>query len=193
MAVLFLTFAVLSGVRAMQSEIDEGTLARLRASPVAPVALYAGKFAALVLLGLVQMTVMIVATSLLFGTRWGNPLPVGVLVLSSVFMSIGLTAFFVGIARNAAQGQSLASIGIFMLAVIGGQFMPPQGLPDFFDTLNRLTPNGQAVRGFIDIAAAAEAGTLRTALEPILVTFTVGVLGIAVGARRARTALERAI
>src|SRR5262245_55788246 len=93
LAVLFLNFAVLSGVRALQSEIDSGTIARLVATPAAPVAVFAGKFAALVLVGVVQMSVMIAATSLLFGTRWGNPLPVAALVGTNVLMAIGFTAF----------------------------------------------------------------------------------------------------
>ena len=188
---LFLTFAVLSGVRALQSEVDTGTLARLRASPAVPVAILGGKFGALLLIGAIQMTVMIAATSLLFGTRWGNPFPVAVLVGTSVLMAVGLTSFFVSLARNAEQGQGIASIVIFLLAVIGGQFMPPQGLPEFFDTLNRLTPNGQAFRGFVDLAAAGADGGLHTVLEPLLVTGAVGLGGIAFAASRARAALER--
>ncbi len=193
MAVLFLTFTVLSGVRALQSEIDSGTIVRLMATPAEPVTILAGKFAALVIIGLVQMATMIVATSLLFGTAWGNPLPVAALVGTSVLMAIGLTAFFMSLVENAEQGQGLASIVIFLLAVVGGQFLPPQGLPDVFETLNRFTPNGQAFRGFTDLAAAAGAGSLRSILEPLLVTGGVGLAGIVFAALKAREALQRAI
>ena len=191
MAVLFLTFAVLTGVRALQAEVDDGTIARLRAAPCSPVAVVAGKFAALLLVGLVQMGVMIAATSLLFGTRWGNPLPVAVLAVASALMAIGLAAFFVSLAESTEQGQGIATIAIFLLAAIGGQFLPPQGLPDVFDTLNRLTPNGQAFRGFTDLAAAGAEGSLRTVREPLLVTLGVGLGGIGVAALRARGALQR--
>ncbi len=193
MAVLFLTFTVLSGVRALQSEIDSGTIVRLMATPAEPAVLLAGKFAALVIVGLAQMVVMILATSLLFGTHWGNPLPAAMLVGTSVLMAIGLTAFFMSLAENAEQGQGLASIVIFLLAVVGGQFLPPQGLPDVFETLNRFTPNGQAFRGFTELAAAAGAGSVRTILEPLLVTGGVGLAGIAFAAFKAREALQRAI
>src|SRR5262245_29337752 len=193
MAVLFLTFTVLSGVRALQSEIDSGTIVRLMATPAEPVIILAGKFAALVIIGLMQMTVMILATSLLFGTPWGNPLPAAMLVGTSVLMAIGLTAFFMSLAENAEQGQGLASIVIFLLAIVGGQFLPPQGLPDVFETLNRFTPNGQAFRGFTDLAAAAGAGSIRTILEPLLVTGGVGLAGIVFAAFKARTALQRAL
>jgi ABC-2 type transport system permease protein len=193
LAVLFLNFAVLSGMRALQSEIDSGTIARLVAAPAAPVAIFAGKFAALALIGVGQMSVMITATSLLFGTPWGNPLSVAALVSTNVLMAIGLTAFLVSLAENAEQGQGLAVIVINLLAIVSGQYFPPQGLPDVFETLNRFTPNGQAFRGFTDLAAAAGDGSLRTILEPLLVTSGVGLMGIVFAAFKARAALQRVL
>jgi hypothetical protein len=86
----------------------------------------------------------------------------------------------------------VANLGIFGLSVIGGQFMPPQGLPDVFETLQRLTPNGQAARGFVDLAAAGPGAGFRTIAEPLLATFLVGVAGTAYGASRAHEALHRA-
>ncbi len=191
MAVLFLTLSVLTGVRALQFEIQNGTIARLRAVPCHAMAIYAGKFGALLLIGLLQMTSMILATSLLFGTHWGNPLPVAMLVVSSALMAIGLAAFFVSLATTIDTSQSIATVSIFLLAVIGGQFLPPQGLPDIFETLSRLTPNGQAFRGFTDLAAAGAAGSLATVREPLLVTAAVGILGVGIAALRAKNALLR--
>jgi ABC-2 type transport system permease protein len=192
MAVLFLTFAVLSGVRALENEKQSGALARLAAAPVHPLSVLGAKFAALLAMGLVQMTVMIAATSLLFGTRWGAPLPLAALVASSAFMAVGLTSFFMAWAGSAERGVLVANLGIFALSIVGGQFMPPQGLPDVFETLQRLTPNGQAARGFVDLAAAGPEGGLRVLAEPLLATFAVGLAGVAYGVRRARGALHRA-
>jgi ABC-2 type transport system permease protein len=193
MSVLFLTFTVLSGVRAFQEEVDAGVIARLVASPASGRALMGGKLLGLLLLGWLQMSVMIAATSLLFGTAWGHPLTVTCLVFTSVWMATGMTAFFMSVAPNAEQGQMLASISIFVLAVIGGQFMPAQGLPDIFDTLQRLTPNGQAARGFMDAAALHSTGGLANLLEPLLFTFVVGTAGIVFAARRASAALEHSL
>jgi ABC-2 type transport system permease protein len=191
MTVLFLNFGILSGVRALQSEVDSRTILRLIASPARPYTIVAGKFGALLILGLIQMGTMIAATSLLFGTRWGSPLPVIVLAFTSVLMAIGLTAFVMSLADNAEQGAGLAAIIITLLAIVGGQFLPPQGLPDIFETMTKLTPNGQAFFGFIDLVAAGARGTLMTVAEPIIVTTLVGVAGIAVAAMRSREALRR--
>jgi ABC-2 type transport system permease protein len=189
MAVLFLSFAVLAGVRAFQAEQDTRTLPRLAATPASPAAILAGKFGALVALGLCQMTVVIGFSALALGTRWGNPLAVAALVASTVLYAVGFTCFVVTAAGNAERGRTLATVLIFLLAVVGGQFLPPQGLPDVFDTLARLTPNGQAFRGFCDLAAAGGEGSLALVAEPLLVTSGVGLAGIAYGAGRARRAL----
>ena len=191
MTVLFLNFAVLSGVRSLQAEVDSRTILRLMASPSQPYAIFAGKFAALMLLGLVQLTTMVVATSLLFGTHWGNPLPAIALMLTSVLMAIGLTGFFMSLADNAERGTSLAAIVIVLLSIVGGQFLPPQGLPDVFEILTRLTPNGQAHYGFLDLAAAGASGSLHTIAQPLAFTAIVGLAGIAFAGLRARGALQR--
>lgn len=191
MTVLFLNFGVLSGVRALQAEVDSRTLIRLIASPAQPYSIVAGKFTALLLIGLVQMGTMIAATSILFGTRWGNPLPITALMFTSVLMTIGLTAFLMSLANNADQGTALAAVVITLLSIVGGQFLPPQGLPDVFETVTRLTPNGQAFFGFLDLAAAGVDGSLRTIAQPLAVTAIVGLGGIALAGWRARGALQR--
>jgi ABC-2 type transport system permease protein len=191
MTVLFLNFGVLSGVRALQAEVDSRTIVRLIASPTQPYAIVAGKLAALLLLGLIQMGTMIAATSILFGTRWGNPLPTAALMFTSVLMAIGLTAFLMSLANNADQGTALAALMITLLSIVGGQFLPPQGLPDIFETLTRLTPNGQAFFGFIDLSAAGSYGSLRTVAQPLAFTAIVGLSGIGLAGLRARSALRR--
>jgi ABC-2 type transport system permease protein len=191
MTVLFLNFGVLSGVRALQAEVDSRTMVRLIASPTPPYAIVTGKFAALLLIGLIQMATMIVATSLMFGTRWGNPLLTMALMFTSVLMAIGLTAFLMSLANNAEQGTALAAMVIALLSIVGGQFLPPQGLPDVFETLTRLTPNGQAFFGFLDLSAAGAHGTLMTIAQPLAVTAIVGLSGIAFAGLRARGSLQR--
>ncbi len=191
MAVLFLNFGVLSGVRALQAEVDLRTIVRLGASPAQPYEIVAGQFIALLIIGLAQMGTMIAATSLFFGTQWGNPLPTAALAFTSVLMAIGLTAFLMSLASNADQGSALASIVIVLLSIVGGQFLPPQGLPDIFETLQRLTPNGQAAFGFMDLSAAGAHGSLFTIAQPLAVTALVGLSGIMLAGLRAGATLQR--
>jgi len=102
-----------------------------------------------------------------------------------------LTAFLMSLANNAEQGTALAAMVIALLSIVGGQFLPPQGLPDVFETLTRLTPNGQAFFGFLDLSAAGAHGTLMTIAQPLAFTAIVGLSGITFAGLRARGALQR--
>ena len=80
---------------------------------------------------------------------------------------------------------------ITLLSIVGGQFLPPQGLPDVFETLARLTPNRQAFYGFVDLSAAVSNGSIATIVQPLVFTLVVGLAGIAFATYRARSALQR--
>jgi len=186
LAVMFLFFSVLGGMRAFQAEADGGTLVRLAAAPLSMGEILAGKIGALILLGALQFGVLGVATRLLFGVRWGPLFPTAALAATTVLAAVGVLAFVVSAVGNAAGGWVLGSAVVFVFSLLGGQFLPPEGLPDFFDTLARWTPNGQALRGFIDLAAAGDGATLALIREPLAVTGVVGAAGIAACALRLR-------
>ncbi len=186
LAVMFLFFSVLGGMRAFQAEADGGTLARLAATPVSTGEILTGKIGGLILLGALQFGVLVVATRLLFGVRWGPLLPVAALAATTVLAAVGVLAFTVSAVGNAAGGWVLGSALVFVFSLLGGHFLPPEGLPEIFDTFQRCTPNGQALRGFTDLASAGPAATLGLVLEPLAVTAAVGLAGIAACALRLR-------
>lgn len=178
LTVMFLFFSVLGGMRAFQSEADAGTLLRLAAAPLSMGEVLAGKIGALIVLGALQFAVLGLATDVLFGVRWGPLLPVALLAATTVLSAVGLLAFIVSAVGNAAGGWVLGSAVVFVFSLFGGHFLPPEGLPDVFDTLARWTPNGQALRGLTDLASAGAGARLSLVAEPLAVTAGVGVAGI---------------
>lgn len=185
LTVLFLFFQLLGGMRAFGAEAENGTLARLAATPISGRDIFVGKVAALALLGALQFAVLYVASRFLFGVAWG-PLPlVAALAATTIAGAIGLMGAAIA-AGGPHRGYLLGMLLLFVLSLLGGQFLPPEGLPDFFDGLARGTPNGQALRGFTDLAAAGAEARLATIAEPLAVTAAVGVIGIAFCARRLR-------
>jgi ABC-2 type transport system permease protein len=186
LAVMFLFFSVLGGMRAFQAEADSGTLARLAATPVSTGEVLAGKIGGLILLGALQFAVLAAATGGLFGVRWGPLLPVAALAATTVLAAVGVLAFAVSAVGNAPGGWVLGSAVVFVLSLLGGHFLPPEGLPEIFDTLQRCTPNGQALRGFTDLASLGPAASFGLVREPLAVTAAVGVAGIAACALRLR-------
>jgi len=187
LTVLFLFFQLLGGMRAFGAEGATGTLARLAATPVTGREIVGGKLFALALLGALQFVVLYGVMRFAFGIAWGPPLLVAALATTTIASALGMMGTVIAFA-GPYRGYLLGTLLLFVLSLLGGQFLPPEGLPDVFDNLARLTPNGQALRGLTDLAAAGTEASLTTIAEPLLVTAAVGIVGVLVSARKLGTA-----
>jgi ABC-2 type transport system permease protein len=184
MAIFFLFFTVSFGARSVLSERRQGTLRRLLATAAPPGAVLAGKALASFLLGTASVLVMWLATSLVFGADWGDPLAVVVLTVSSVLSAIGITALVVSLARTDEQADGYASLVVFVLSLLGGNFVYLAQLPEALQRASLFTPNGWALRGYVDLVA--DGGGLGTVAVPVAVTAGVGLAAGALALRRAR-------
>jgi ABC-2 type transport system permease protein len=184
MAIFFLFFTVSFGARSILSERREGTLRRLLATAAPPGGVLAGKALAAFTLGTASMLVMWLATTLVFGADWGDPVAVVALTVSSVLSAIGITALVVTLARTEEQAEGYSSLVVFTLALLGGNFIYLAQLPELLQRAALLTPNGWALRGFVDLVA--DGGGLATVAAPLAVTLAVGLVTGALALRRAR-------
>jgi linearmycin/streptolysin S transport system permease protein len=184
MAICFLFFTVSFGARSILSERRQGTLRRLLATAAPPGAVLAGKALAAFALGTSSVLVMWLATTLVFGADWGDPLAVVALTVSSVLSAIGITALVVTLARTDEQAEGYSSLVVFTLALLGGNFVYLAQLPEVLQRVSLLTPNGWALRGFVDLVA--DGGGLGTVAAPVAVTLAVGLVTGGLALRRAR-------
>jgi ABC-2 type transport system permease protein len=184
MAIFFLFFTVGFGARSLLSERRQGTLRRLLASAAPPGAVLAGKALASFVLGTASVLAMWLATSLVFGADWGEPLAVLALTISSVLAAIGITALVVTLARTEEQAEGYSSLVVFTLALLGGNFVYLAQLPEALQRVSLLTPNGWALRGYVDLVA--DGGGLATVALPVAVTAAAGLVTGAVALVRAR-------
>jgi ABC-2 type transport system permease protein len=184
MAIFFLFFTVSFGARSILIERRQGTLRRLLASAAPPGAVIAGKALAAFVLGTSSVLVMWLATSLVFGADWGDPVAVVALTVSSVLAAIGITAMVITLARTDEQADGYSSLVVFTLALLGGNFIYLAQLPDLLQRLSLLTPNGWALRGFVDLVA--DGGGLGSVAAPVAVTAAFGLATGAVALVRAR-------
>jgi ABC-2 type transport system permease protein len=79
MIAMTIFFAFFMGANAAESiirEDEEGTLERLFTTPTSRTTVLGGKFVAVLLTLVIQIVVLLVASSLIFGIRWGQPLSV---------------------------------------------------------------------------------------------------------------------
>lgn len=187
MAIFFVLFVVSFTSRSYFVERDEGMVDRILAAPVRPGSLVAGKaLSAFVFAGL-SMGVMVLCTGVFFGADWGAPLPAALVVLAMVLSVVALSALVIVFARSERQADMVASIVVFGLALLGGNFVLVSVEPPLMRTLALATPNGWALRAFTDLATTS--GGVGTVLVPLLAILAFATVcgGLAMGLARRLT------
>jgi ABC-2 type transport system permease protein len=99
----------------------------------------------------------------------------------------GVATFVCSLARTERQADSVTAATAFVLALLGGNFVGPN-LPPVLRTLSLATPNGWALRAFVDLNTD---GAGLTDIAPTLAVLigmglVLGALGVA-GVRRVMT------
>jgi ABC-2 type transport system permease protein len=183
MAVLFVFFAAQFGVLGLLSDRRAGTLARMLAAPISPATILLGKFLVSLAVAAISMTVVAVATTLLLGADWGDPLAVAALVLAISFAATGIAMLVVGFARTEGQADGLGSVVAMALALFGGTFGPMAQAPDLMRALSWFTPHAWFLRGINDLAGG---GSIAIVAPSLAVLAAVGLLAGGLGLLRAR-------
>jgi ABC-2 type transport system permease protein len=179
MAVLFVFFTVQFGVRSLLAERETGTLARLLVAPMRPAWVIGGKALASFAVGIVSMTALVLASSLLLGAHFGDPFGVALLVLSAVLAAMGITALVATLAKTPAQAEGYASVVAIVGGMLGGTFFPVSQGPAFLANLSLITPHAWLMRGFQELAGGASLLDILPAAGAVL-AFAVVLGGIAI-------------
>jgi ABC-2 type transport system permease protein len=153
MAILFLFLTVQFGVLGLLEEKQNGTMCRLLAAPMLRSSIVAGKALTSLVMGLASMAVLVMGTTLLLGARWGNSLGVAVLVVAGVIAAMGIMFVVAAFARTPEQAGNLQSIVAFLLALLGGVFVPIAQAGGIVAKLSLITPHAWFLRGLGDLAA----------------------------------------
>jgi ABC-2 type transport system permease protein len=179
MALMFLMYTVSYGGRSILEERTEGTLPRLLISPTSTAQVLGGKVLGIVLTGVAQVGILILASSMFFGVKWGDALGLVVLILAAVFGATGWGMLITALARSPGQIGSIGSALMLIFGILGGSFIDLDQMPSILRTISRITPNAWGLDGFTTLALG---GTLSNLTEPITALLIMGavLLGIAV-------------
>jgi ABC-2 type transport system permease protein len=178
MAVFFLFFTVQFGVTSLLEERHDGTLARLLAAPISRSSILGGKLLTSFLLGVISMTVLVVATTLLFGAAWGNPLGVAVLVVAAILAATGIMALIATLARNAEQAANWQSVVAVILGLLGGTFFPVSQAPGVLSRLTFVAPQAWFLRGLGDLRGGSVSVVWVPALAMLVFAVVTGALAM---------------
>ena len=178
MAVFFLFFTVQFGVTSLLEERNDGTLARLLAAPVSRASILGGKLLTSFLLGVISMAVLAVATTLLFGASWGNPLGVAVLVVAAILAATGIMALIATLAKNAEQAANWQSVVAVILGLVGGTFFPVSQAPGVLSRLTFVAPQAWFLRGLGDLRGGSISVVWVPALAMLVFAAVTGALAM---------------
>ena len=190
MAIMFLFFATIYGPVGILAERRSGTLARLLAAPIRPASIVLGASLASFVLGLVSMTVLVIATTLLLGAEWGPPALVAPLVLSAVIAAMGISMLVCTLARTEDQASGWNAMVAISLAILGGAMIPLSQAPELLQQVGLLTPHAWFLRAVDSMAGASV--QLADIVPSLLALLAFGVVAGSIGLARSRTYLVAA-
>jgi len=180
MLVFFVFFTGVFSFETIVTESENGTLSRLFSTPVHRGIIFAGKYLAALLLLIIQVTVLVVASTVAFGIKWGS-LPS--ILLSATGMIIAATGFgimLMSLIKNSKQSGPVVGGILAVTGMMGGLFFQA-GNDDSFDVfrfLNLLTPQGWAHKAW----KASLAGEQFSSIFPItLVLLAIGLVCFVIG------------
>ena len=173
MALMFLMYTVSYGGRSILAERAQGTLPRLMISPTNTAQVLGGKVLGIFFTGVAQVGILILASSIFFGVKWGDALGVAVLILAAVFGAAGWGMLITAFARTPAQVGSTGSAVMLIFGILGGSFVNLEQLPPLVQTLSKITPNAWGLDGFTTLALG---GTLKNLAEPITALLVMGTV-----------------
>ncbi|MBF8282677.1 MAG: putative ABC transporter permease protein [Anaerolineales bacterium] len=143
---------LLAGAAALAAERTMGTLRRLLTMPAPKWTILGGKILGRFTLGIIQMAVMVVAGMLVFKVKWGDsPLALAMIAVSFGLAATALGLFLSTLARTEQQAGGFGTLGTFLLAPLGGAWIPMEITPPAFQTLAQIFPTTWAMRGFTDV------------------------------------------
>lgn len=136
----------------VMQERREGTFRRLLVAPLNRAVILAGKLFPYYLINLIQLGIMLGASSMLFGMSLGHS-PSGLVVVSlaAAAAATGLGVLISAFARTEAQVGGLAILLLLTMSALGGCFVPRFIMPDWLKIIGLITPHAWALDAYQDL------------------------------------------
>jgi ABC-2 type transport system permease protein len=186
MVVLALFFCGQVVARGLVAERRTRTLARIVLTGAKPWRILFAKYVTAFGMGVLSAAIVL-GIFAAFGARFGSVWVLVLLVLATAAAMISASSLAVLLARTEEQATTFGTVIAFVLAILGGNFVPLSQTHGALATLALFTPNGWAVRGFADLSVAS-ARPLHTVLTQLLV-----LVGFAVAAGAPALLLSRRV
>jgi ABC-2 type transport system permease protein len=156
MAGMLIFYAFYTGASTAQSilkEEEERTLPRMFTTPTPRTVILSGKFLAVFLTVLVQVTVLLLAAHLIFRIEWGDLALVGLTAIGTVFCAASFGICLNSFLKNARQGGSLFGVILTLTGMLGMLSIIAAGssTASQIGTASLFVPQGWAVEGLVSV------------------------------------------
>lgn len=147
---IFWIVSLLAG--SVLQEKREGTFRRLLVAPMNRAVMLAGKLVPYYIINLIQLVIMLGASSLLFGMSLGHSWA-GLVVVSvaAAATATGLGVLVSALARTEAQVGGLTVLLLLTMSALGGCFVPRFIMPGWLKTIGLITPHAWALDAYQDL------------------------------------------
>ena len=186
--ILTMTMVMMTGL-AITRERERGTMENLLATPATALEVMTGKIVPYVLIGLVQVTIILILARVLFGVpMMGNLflLYCAVLLFIAANLTLGLT--FSSLARNQLQAMQMTFFFFLPSMLLSGFMFPFRGMPGWAQAIGEVLPLTHFLRIVRGILLKGNAlGEIIPEAWPLLVFMLVVML---LGLRAFRSTLD---
>ena len=184
MTVFYVFFTGAASAQNLLTEEEAGTLPRLFTTPTSTSTILSGRMIATFITLILQVTMLLVASALLFKVSWGQPVPMVLVAASMIVLSASFGLFVTSLLKDTRQSGIVYGGVLTMMGMVGmiGIFTAqvPGATKGAFEVVSLLVPQGWAVRGWQMIQAGGGVGdvlvTLLVMLGLAVVFFAVGLL-----------------
>ncbi|MBK8745387.1 MAG: ABC transporter permease [Propionivibrio sp.] len=138
--ILTMTMVLMTGL-AMTRERERGTFENLLATPATPVEVMTGKIVPYILIGLIQVTLVLLAARWVFNVpMYGNLLLLYGVVLLFICANLTLGITFSSIARNQLQAMQMTFFFFLPSMLLSGFMFPFRGMPEWAQVVGNVLP-----------------------------------------------------
>ncbi|HEX6140861.1 MAG TPA: ABC transporter permease [Candidatus Limnocylindria bacterium] len=178
--ILFMFLTSLTGAVPLVVSRQLGITRRMFATPTPARTIILGEGLGRFAFALFQGGFIVLASGLLFGVDWLDPLGTAAIIVSFALVATGAAMLIGSWARNESQVGAFGAGGGMMLGLLGGTMVPLAVFPEVMRTIARVTPHAWAMEGFRKMLDEG-AGVLQILPEvAVLVGFAVVLIGLAV-------------
>jgi ABC-2 type transport system permease protein len=138
--ILTMTMVLMTGL-AMTRERERGTFENLLATPATPVEVMTGKLVPYILIGLIQVSLVLLAARWVFDVPMhGSLVLLYCVVLLFILANLTLGITFSSIARNQLQAMQMTFFFFLPSMLLSGFMFPFRGMPDWAQAIGNVLP-----------------------------------------------------